>query len=59
MDIFLISYYQITTVCSQTSGVWKEKKCVQVSRLESMSTGSGGDKLVLGGLGGERDKAKV
>lgn len=40
----------ILTVCSQTSGVWKEKKCVQVSAFESMRTGSGGAKPMFGGL---------
>lgn len=38
------------TGCSQTSGVWKEKKCVQVSEFEWMRTGSGGAELMLGGL---------
>lgn len=40
----------ILTGCSQTRGVWKEKKCVQVSASESMRTGSGGPEPMLGGL---------
>lgn len=43
-------YTNILTGCSQTSGVWKEKKCVQVSAFESMRTGSGGAEPMLGGL---------
>ena len=40
----------VLTCCSHTSGVWNEKKCVQVSALESMRTGSGGAEPMLGGL---------
>lgn len=40
----------ILTGCSQTRCVWKEKKCVQVSALEPVRTGSGGDEPMLGGL---------
>lgn len=43
-------YTNILTGCSQTRGVWKEKKCVQVSEFESMRTGSGGAESMLGGL---------
>lgn len=38
------------TGCSQTRGVWKENRCVQVSALESMRTGSGGAEPMLDGL---------
>ncbi|TNN36718.1 hypothetical protein EYF80_053119 [Liparis tanakae] len=41
---------QTAAPAGQTSGVWKEKKWVQVSVSVSMRTGSGGAEPMLGGL---------
>lgn len=50
LGVLLLTNTNTLTCCSHTRGVWKEKKCVQVSELESMRTGSGGVELMVEGL---------